>query len=35
MPVEAVQQFDDAKSSQAKGTESMPGFDKLSQIEDE
>jgi len=31
MPVEIL---DDAKSSQAKGTESLPGFDELAHIED-
>ena len=31
MPVEV----DDAKSSQAKGTESLPGFDELAHIEDQ
>lgn len=30
MPVEV----EDAKSSQAKGTESLPGFDELAHIED-
>ena len=35
MPVEVVVPYDDAKSSQAKGTESLPDFDKLPHIEDQ
>ena len=35
MPIEVVE-IDDSKSFQeAKGTESLPGFDKLPQIEDQ
>lgn len=35
MPVVAAVDNDDAKSSQAKGTESLPDFDKLPHIDDQ